>query len=143
MSDDMDEKELEAFKKNMVTLLMIFKDKPNLLVKYILEYDIISSETQRLIIANKELSKRSKEMEMDEYESLDIPYFKNFKEMKKYYDNIFETKQDSLTINYPNLEEPKKETLLRDLKEAIQNEDYEKCSKIRDYCIKKDIILNL
>jgi|VirMetMinimDraft_7_1064189.scaffolds.fasta_scaffold10411_3 hypothetical protein len=139
----MSEKELEAFKKNMVTLLKIFKDKPNLLVKYILEYDIMSSETQRLIISNKELSKRSKEMEDDEDENLDIPYFNNFKEMKKYYDNIFETNQDSITINYPSLEEPKRDTLLRELKEAIEEEDYEKCVKIRDYCMKRDIILNL
>ena len=145
MSDDndMNEKELEAFKKNMVTLLMIFKDKPNLLVKYILEYDIMSPETQKFIIDNKELKKRSKEIEEDEDENLEIPYFNNFNEMKKYYDKIFKTNQDSISINYPSLEEPKKATLLRDLQEAILEEDYVKCAKIRDYCLKKDIILNL
>jgi hypothetical protein len=141
MSNDMNEKELEAFKKNMVTLLTIFKDKPNLLVKYILEYDFISPEIHKFIIDNKELKKKGEEMEKED--SLDIPYFKNINEMKKYYDKIFKTNTKSITINYPSLEEPKKDILLRDLQEAILEEDYEKCARIRDYCMKKDIILNL
>lgn len=139
----MSDKELEMFKKNMVTLLTIFKDKPNLLVRYILEYDIMSDDDKEFIINNKELSKKNKEMEMTEDDKLDTPYFSNFKEMKKYYDSIFKTKEELYDIKYPNLNEPKKDILLKDLKEAIKEEDYEKCVRIRDYCIKKDIILNL
>jgi hypothetical protein len=139
----MSDRELESFKKNMVTLFTIFKNKPNLLVKYILKYDIISDDIKEVIINNKELNKRSKEMELNEEDDLDLPYFSNVKDMKKYYDSIFKTKEDLDDINYPMLNEPKKETLLKDLKEAIKNEDYEKCAKIRDYCIKKDIIIKL
>ena len=137
------DKDLEILKKNMVTLFTIFKDKPNLLVKYILEYDIIAPDVQKFIVDNKELKVMREKMENDENDKLETPYFRNIPEMKKYYDNIFQTNPDFDSINYPNDNEPKQETLLKDMKEAILSENYEKCTKIRDYCLKNDIVLKI
>jgi hypothetical protein len=146
----MNDKELNTLKKHMVTLLTIFKDKPNILVKYILEYDILPDNIKHNIIENKELKNRSEELELDDDDNLETPYFSNIKEMINYYHNFFKSdniysESDSYDefskITFPYQEEPKRDSLLKDLESAIENEDYEKCAKIRDYCIKKNIDL--
>lgn len=137
----MTDKDLNQLKMNLVALFTIFKDKPNLLVKYILEYDIIPSNIKKNIINNEELCKKSEELEVSEDDVIEQPFFTDIKNMLKYYDVFFKTTDD--LDNIININQNQKEALLQELKEAIKNEDFEKCAKIRDFCNKKKIVLNL
>ncbi len=134
-------KKEDKLRRNLVTLFTIFRSKPNILTKYIIDNDLLSTNMKKFIIDNDELTNKSKEIE--ENDDITIPYFTNFKEMQSFYNKFFETNVISEPINYPSSEDVSIENLTRELLEALSIEDYEKCTKIRDFCIKKGIDLNI
>lgn len=131
----------DMLKRNLVTLFTLFQNKPNILTKYIIDNELLSTNMENFIIENDELTKKSKEIE--ENDEIKIPYFTNFKEMMSFYDKFFETNSILEHINYPSNENISLESLNRDLLEALSVENYEKCARIRDYCLKKGINLNI
>ena len=60
--------------------------------------------------------------------------------MDNFYNKFCQSNDESKSINYPSMKSMDADSLWRELQEAISIEDYEKCSKIRDYCLKKGII---
>ena len=117
----------KILKKNLIAFLTIFDGKPNMLAEYLMEYDIITEKIANMLINNKELSKKSKELK--DNGEIEKPYFSNIEEMKEFYNSFFKTERVFDPINNPS-----QASLLEEIKKAITNEDYEMASKIRDYC---------
>jgi hypothetical protein len=119
-------------KKNLITFLTIFDGKPNILAEYLLQYDILDEKTIKLLINNKELSKKSKELK--EKGEIEKPYFSSIEEMQEFYNKFFTVDKDKAL--HPLLgAETQEEALILELKKAIEKEDYELAVKIRDYCL--------
>ena len=127
----MSNKKKKILKANLITFFTIFDGKPNMLVEYLLEYDILNNDLINFIINNKELIIMSKELK--ENGEIEKPYFTSIEEIQNFYIKFFIKGEDYI---HPLLtEETKKEALISEFKKAIANEDYETCAKIRDYCI--------
>lgn len=128
-----DDKEYKILKEKLITLFLIFENKPHLLAEYFLEYDLIKKSEKKQLSNNKSLQEKSDEKKKTG--KIEKPYFKNLEEMQKYYNDFFyeEEKQEKHPVlGYKT----RKEVLLNQLSFAIENEEYEKAAKIRDY-IKK------
>lgn len=136
----MSNKKRKLLKNNLITFLTLFDGKPNMLVEYLMEYDILDDKLISLLINNKELLEKSKELK--EKGELEKPYFTSIEEIQAYYSKFFV--YDNQNILHPLLgSASKQEALILEIKKAIQNEDYETCAKIRDYCKKNKIELNI
>ncbi len=132
-------KKNKILKKNLITFLTIFDGKPNILAEYLLQYDILDENIIKLLINNKELSKKSKELK--EKGEIEKPYFTSIEEMQEFYNKFFTIDKDK--IIHPLLgAETQEKAFILELKKAIEKEDYELAVKIRDYCILNDIDLN-
>jgi hypothetical protein len=113
--------------KNLLTLLRIFKNRPNHLSKFLLENKALTDDFLKKIENNDKLSNINPSKIGDGHF-----YFSNISEMKSYYTSLVEdldlmkTKRD-------------RETLKKDLQEminkALLEEDYEEAARIRDFMI--------
>lgn len=121
----------EKLYKNLVILLKIFRDRPNHLAKYLIDNlafndnfidSIIQSEKLNKIDPNKPYSYFSDSVKIE------TPYFSNYEEMNDYYNNMMI--QDLKYLQDP---EKLKEELNQKLNNAIEDENYEEASRIRDY----------
>ena len=126
----------KIIKKNLITFLTIFDGKPNILADYLIEYNILNEKLISLLISNKELNKKSKELK-DKGE-IEKPYFSTIEEMQEFYNSFFLIEKQKIVYPISGIE-PNQETLIKEIKDAITKEDYEMASKIRDYCITKNI----
>jgi hypothetical protein len=52
----------KLLKKNLITFLTVFDGNPNILAEYLLQYDVLDSKIINLLLNNKELNKKSKEL---------------------------------------------------------------------------------
>lgn len=118
--------------QNLITLLTLFKDKPNLLAEYLMEFDALSDNFMDNISNNKELSKMWEEL--DSSGEIEVPFFFNIEMMDRYYRNLFKSDK-----KFKQMKNKKEEELIIELKKALLDEDYEKASKIRDYFLIKNI----
>ncbi len=121
----------KILKKNLITFLTIFDGKPNILAEYLLEYDILDDKLIALLINNKELTKKSKELK--EKGEIEKPYFTSIEQMQEFYNKFFILEKDK-TLHPLLGAETKQESFILELKKAILNEEYELAAKIRDYC---------
>ncbi len=122
-------------KRNLITFLTIFDGKPNILAEYLLEYDLLDDNIIKLLLNNKELNNKSKELK-DKGE-IEKPYFTSLEEMQKFYNQFFISEKKQL---YPLLgAETQEESIILQLKNAILSEDYNLAAQLRDYCQKNNI----
>lgn len=123
----------DKLKVNLVALLHFFKDKPNLLVNFLLEYEALKKDFKDRISSNDKLDKIYESYYNKE--EIDEPYFKDVEDMQEFYKQLFEKRkkknQNHVLITSTN----SKEVLNKQLEEAVEIEDYEKAAKIRDYMI--------
>lgn len=127
----------KILKKNLITFLTIFDGRPNILAEYLLEYDVLDEKTISLLINNKELSKKSKELK--EKGEIEKPYFTSIEQMQDFYSKFFMWDKDK---TFPLLgAATHEESIALEMKKAITNENYELAAKIRDYCKVNDIDL--
>lgn len=121
--------------QNLIALLTLFKDKPNILADFLFEYKAFNIDFNDILSNNKALQKIW--MELDETNEIEIPYFMNLESMDKYYRNFF--KKDKTFISLKN---KKDDILIEELKQAIKNEDFETATKIRDILVSKKVDIN-
>jgi hypothetical protein len=120
----------DNLKRNMVALFKLFENKPNLLSKYLLSFDILTEKTKRFINNNDNLKELADEIEKKgEFEK---PFFSNIDEMYEFYDKFF---KNNGKIDKKNKEF--KSSLDTELQRAIENEDYETAAKIKKILDKK------
>lgn len=148
----MTEEEKIIYRKHLVALLYAFKDKPNLLATYMIEYSPLKKKFIDKIIKSSNLERISEEIENTETEYIK-PFFLNLEEMQDYYNKIFNESDIDIDMNKDNndiIRENKhpilgastnKEALFTQLEEALSNQNYEKAVKLRDYI--KSIGINL
>ena len=113
---------------NLVNLFKLFKDRPNHLVRFLLDQDAFNDKFLKKINLNQKLS-------VESIEELDT-YFTTIEEMKDHY---------SLYINDIEIHRKKKtkeeiiEELNAKIKIAIECENYEEAAKIRDYMLRNNL----
>lgn len=129
----MNDKEKELYKKHLVALLYVFKDKPNILANYILDHESLKKRFVDKIKESDKLARISESLDNNEYVK---PFFINLEEMQKYFNSLFGADEKENTKKQVNPilgASSTKEALFNQLKNAIDEEDYEKASKLRDY----------
>ena len=102
----------------------MFRNKPHLLTKYLLENNAMDSKFMDKLIGNLPLMMESNE-----------PHFLTINDMNDYYNRFAEYNPE--ISGEKSVEEIEKE-LNRRLNDAIENERYEEASKIRDYMKKNN-----
>lgn len=111
-------------KSNLLKLMIMFKNRPNHLYKYLMENNAFTDE----FIKRTSMSSKLK--------SIQIPIelnFNNIDKMNEFFDSLYFNDEDGQT----NAEKEKKWN--QKLIDAIQNEDYEAASRIRDYMKKHNL----
>ena len=125
--------------KNLVTLLRVFKDRPNHLAKYLIDNNSFTNEFILKVIESEKLSSMLNEEDYNYFEeamNINIPFFNDYNEMSDYYNGIM--KEDF------NPSDSRFEEDLNDkLKRLIKSESYEEAAKLRDYMIENNINVNI
>jgi len=123
--------EEESQYKKFIIFLEMFQNRPHHLARFLLENNILTVDFLKKLSDNTTLNQITDVNKMKE----EI-YFKNIAEMKKYYKSII----------YPIEDErgnmSKKEWAIEvntRLYEAIERENYEEASRLRDYMIRYNI----
>jgi protein-arginine kinase activator protein McsA len=125
-----DKDEDKALRDKLIALFSMFENKPHLMAEYFLEYDLLKSSQKEQLLTNESLEEKTKEFK--ETGKIIKPYFKNLEQMQKYYNDFFY--QEEIQQKHPILGyKTRKESLLNQLENAIQNEEFEKAAKLRDY----------
>lgn len=125
----------KRLKQNLITFLSIFDGRPNILAEYLLEYDILDDKIIALLLNNKELGEKSKELK--EKGEIEKPYFTSIEEMQEFYNKFFAYDKER---SFPLLgAATQEEAIILEIKKAIENEDYELAAKIRDFCKNNNI----
>lgn len=110
----------EEIYKKLITLLKLFKNRPYHLAKYLLENSALNDDFINNLLESKKISDMS---------DLDMEVIKNFtsiSQMEDFYDSLINDMEDK------NDKEIEKE-LNEKLNYFIDNEEYEKAAKLRDY----------
>ena len=123
-------------KENLIILLKIFKDKPQYLIKFLLENNAFTEDFLTNIFNSEELN-RLKNLEIEECNEdliLELPHFKKISDMNSYLKKIvnnteLSSKQENI---YDRITKELKTKLVQNLKEAVEKEDYEEAAKLRD-----------
>ena len=100
---------------NLIKLFNIFKNRPNYLYKFLKENDAFKEDFIKRVTSNGKLKRISNSKTQN---------FSNIDEMQDYLNSLIDLSDD----NDQTLEQ----RLNQKLKEAIEKEDYESASKIRD-----------
>ena len=113
---------------NLVNLFKLFKNRPNHLVRFLLDSEAFNSSFLKKINSNSKIS----DIEDEDIKS----HFRSIDDMKDYY-NSFLQETDI------NKKKKTKEELLHELtqkiKDACERENYEEAARIRDYIIKNNL----
>lgn len=113
--------------KNLLTLLKIFKNRPNHLSRFLLENNALTEDFLSKIEENEKLSNVNPSKIGDDHF-----YFSNISEMKSYYASLVE---DLDNLKSKKDEESLKMDLLEMINIALLEENYEEAARIRDFMI--------
>lgn len=126
----MKEIDSDILKDKLKILLKIFESKPNLLAQYLVEYNILSEDFLSKLDKNKNIENQLNFYNQNN--NIEKPLFSNLEEMQEYYNSLFEENKDD--IKHPVLGvSTRTEMLIKQLKDAIKSENYDKAAKLRDY----------
>jgi DnaJ-domain-containing protein 1 len=128
----------DEIRDNLIILLKLFKNKPQYLIKFLLENNAFGEDFLRKVFDSTELN-RLRTLNEDEEEENDkdlfseIPHFKTIDDMNQYFKNIISS-GDSLEEDniYEKINEDLKKTLVKQLRKAIEEERYEDAADLRD-----------
>ena len=113
--------------KNLITILKIFKNRPNHLCRFLLENKAFNKKFLDKIESNDKLSEvNPSKIGGDHF------YFSNVSEMKSYYASLID---DLESINLKKDREILKRDLQERLNSAVLEEDYEEAKRINDFMI--------
>lgn len=133
----MEEKEQEQFKANLLALIKLFDNAPNIIVNYLIEHNAFTSSFQERVLLNKTLTG------LTNVEDPKPPFFRTQEEMMDYYNDLFkynsQVKLDPVAIPFKN----ENECLQSQLDKALQEENYEEAAHIRDYAKEMQIKLQV
>lgn len=122
-----DEAEL---KRQLVALLVLFRDKPNILVNYLLHYDALKKDFKERIKTNAFLHDISSEFQ--EQHHVAAPIFLSLAEMQKYYNQAFQRARETKSPSVLGIS-TEQEVLLVQLHAAVSAEDYDRAARIKKY----------
>ena len=111
--------------ENLLVVLKLFQNRPHHLTKFLIENKALNSEFLSKISDSDKLSDMAKNGIKDNY-----LHFNTISEMKKYYSSLVD---DLENLKRKKTKEELTEELNQKLKEAIESENYEEASRIRDY----------
>jgi protein-arginine kinase activator protein McsA len=115
-------------KYNLINLFKLFKNRPNHLVKFLLDNDAFNEKFLNNVLKNKKLSDVNVDSDIE-------IVFNSIDDMKEHF---------SLYVNIEiNNKKKTKEEILEELslkiKEEVDNENYEEAARIRDYIIRNNL----
>lgn len=122
-----DEAEL---RRQLVALLVLFRDKPNILVNYLLHYDALKKDFKERVKTNAFLHDISAEFQ--ENHAVAPPIFLNLADMQKYYNQAFQRVRETKNPSVLGISS-EQEVLLVQLHAAVYAEDYERAARIKKY----------
>lgn len=127
----------ENLYRNLVILLKIFKNRPNHLAKYLIDNAAFTDDFINNIINSDKLNKMNPneaQSYFSESLNLDAPYFSDYEQMNDYYN-------DMMVQDLKQLQDPSKieEELNQKLNGYLEDEDYEKAIKLRDYMKRNNV----
>jgi len=111
--------------ENLLVVLKLFQNRPHHLTKFLIESKALNSDFLSKISDSDKLSDMAKNGIKDNY-----LHFNTISEMKKYYSSLVD---DLENLKRKKTKEELTEELNQKLKEAIESENYEEASRIRDY----------
>lgn len=115
-------------KYNLINLFKLFKNRPNHLVKFLLDNDAFTDKFLNDVFKNKKLS--------DNIDSDIEIVFNSIDDMKEHF---------SLYISSVEINKKRKtkeeilEELTSKIREEVDNENYEEAARIRDYIIRNNL----
>jgi protein-arginine kinase activator protein McsA len=128
----------DEIRDNLIIILKLFKNKPQYLIKFLLENNAFNEDFLRKVFDSVELN-RLRTLNEDEEEECeedlfgDIPHFKSIDDMNQYFKNIisngYSLDEDNI---YEKLNVELRNTLVTQLRKAIAEERYEDAADIRD-----------
>lgn len=117
---------------NLINLFKLFKNRPNHLVRFLLDNDALNDKFIKRVKNNLKLSEDIQESDLNKsFDSID--------DMKDHF---------SLFINDIEISKKKKskdeiiEELIIKIKDAVESENYEEAARIRDYMIRNNLKKN-
>ncbi len=113
--------------KNLITLLKIFKNRPNHLSRFLLDNKAFTEEFLSKISSNDKLS----DINLSKIGDNSF-YFSNISEMKVFYSSLVE---DLDIMKSKKDRDVLKKDLLDLISKAIDEENYEEAARIRDFMI--------
>jgi len=123
---------------NLIILLKLFKNKPQYLIKFLLENNAFTEDFLTKAFNSTELNRlRTKNEDEDEKNEDDIfseiPHFKTISSMNEYFRNIINKEDIKEEDNiYEKLNKDLEKNMVEKLKEAIKSENYEEAAVLRD-----------
>jgi len=111
--------------ENLLVVLKLFQNRPHHLTKFLIENKAINSDFLSKISDSDKLSDMAKNGIKDNY-----LHFNTISEMKKYYSSLLD---DLENLKRKKTKEELTMELNQKLKDAIEKENYEEASRIRDY----------
>ena len=120
----------DDLKKRLVALLALFRDKPNILVNYLLHFDALKKDFKERIKTNPFLKDISGEL--SEQKDIVRPYFTSFPQMQDFYNQAFIRAKDTKSTNVLAVaNEP--DVLRLQLRSAVEDEDFARAARIKKY----------
>jgi excinuclease UvrABC helicase subunit UvrB len=113
---------------NLINLFKLFRNRPNHLVKFLLDAEAFNSSFLKKINSNSKIS----EINEDDVRV----YFKTVDDMKDYYSSFLQEIENS---KKKKTKEELLEELTQKIKDACDRENYEEAARIRDYIIKNNL----
>jgi hypothetical protein len=111
--------------ENLLIVLKLFQNRPHHLTKFLIENKALNSDFLSKLSDSDKLSDMSKNGIKDYH-----LHFNTISEMKKYYSSLID---DLENLKRKKTKEELTEELNEKLKFAIESENYEEASRIRDY----------
>jgi excinuclease UvrABC helicase subunit UvrB len=117
---------------NLINLFKLFKNRPNHLVRFLLDNDALNDKFLNRVKNNMNLSNNIQESDLNKS-------FDSIEDMKDHF---------SLFINDVEISKKKKtkeeliEELTLKIKDAVDNEDYEEAARVRDYMVRNNLKKN-
>lgn len=117
---------------NLIKLFKLFKNRPNHLVRFLLDNDALNDKFVKNVRNNLKLSKDIQESDLNKsFDSID-----DLKDHFSLFVNDIETSKKKKSKN-EIIEE-----LNFKIKDAVDNENYEEAARIRDYMIRNNLKKN-
>ncbi|HQA20034.1 MAG TPA: UvrB/UvrC motif-containing protein [Bacilli bacterium] len=117
---------------NLIKLFKLFKNRPNHLVRFLLDNDALNDKFIKNVKNNLKLSKDIQESDLNKsFDSID-----DLKDHFSIFVNDIETSKKKKSKN-EIIEE-----LNFKIKDAVENENYEEAARIRDYMIRNNLKKN-